>query len=76
MVLTIVLIFLSLTLAALTGMQFFYMLILDRRDREQKTRIRQLEKRCIQLAKKINNPSKEDVSEEEVWAEVIHDDRV
>jgi hypothetical protein len=52
------------------------MLILDRRDREQKTRIRQLEKRCIQLAKKINNPSKEDASEVEVWAEVIHDDRV
>jgi len=49
-----VLIIVSLALAGLTAMQFFYMILLEKRDREQKKRIQSLEKRCLQLAGRIN----------------------
>jgi hypothetical protein len=57
------LITLSLTLAGLTGMQFFYMMILERRDREQKKRIHELERRCIFLASRVDD-AEEKLSEQ------------
>lgn len=49
------LIVVALTLAGTTGMQFFYMILLERRDREQKKRIHDLEQRCLYLADRINS---------------------
>lgn len=53
-ILTYVLIIVALSLAGMTGMQFFYMVLLERRDREQKKRIHDLEQRCLYLAGRIN----------------------
>jgi len=84
-----ILIIVSLTLAGVTGMQFFYMILLERRDREQKQRIQDLEQRCLYLADRINiaerrsrkiNPrpvtEPEDDSpriEDDLWADLIED---
>lgn len=54
-----VLITISLALAGLTGMQFFYMMVLERRDREQKRRIRELERRCVYLAARVDETEDE-----------------
>jgi hypothetical protein len=82
-----VLIILSLSLAGLTAMQFFYMILLERRDREQKKRVRDLEQRCLYLADRINAagrrtpktvvaPESGDDSnqiEDDLWADVLED---
>lgn len=47
------LICLSLSLAGITGLQFFYLAYLDRLDKDQKRRIKELEKHCQLLTKQL-----------------------
>jgi hypothetical protein len=82
-----VLIGLSLSLASVAGLQFFYMTYLERIDREQKKRIRELERHTKFLTGKLQdaetriNEQKnlletffdEFEDEDEVWADVIED---
>lgn len=84
-----VLIGLSLSLTGVAGLQFFYLIYLERIDREQKRRIHELErhsrvlsKRIAEAEQKISEQSNllenifdefDEVDEEEVWADVIED---
>lgn len=81
------LICLSLSLAGITGIQFFYLAYLDRLDRDQKRRIRELEKHCQFLISQLHaaetkiSKSEDELEDEilelneeddnEVWADVI-----
>lgn len=81
-----ILICLSLSLSGVAGLQFFYMIYLERVDRERQKRIRELERHCQHLAKRLRETEVqvseknemleafyEDIEdeEEEVWADVI-----
>lgn len=81
-----VLIGLSLSLSGVAGLQFFYMIYLERISREQKKRIYELERHAKYLAKRINEAERQiaeqnelletffdETEEEEVWADVIED---
>jgi hypothetical protein len=82
-----VLICLSLSLAGVAGLQFFYMAYLERLDREHKRRIRELEHHCKYLSNRLKDAERqiseqneiieaiydEFEEEEEVWADVIED---
>ena len=82
-----VLIGLSLSLACVAGLQFFYMLYLERISDERKKRITELEHRSKQLAKRLGEAERqiadqnevletmfdEREEEEEIWADVIED---
>lgn len=84
---TYILIGLSLSLAGVAGLQFFYMIYLERIDREQKKRIQELERHCKYLSNRLHEAEQqvadqndlletffEDLTdEEEVWADVIED---
>lgn len=80
-----VLIGLSLSLVGVAGLQFFYLVYLERMDREQKKRINELERHCRFLSNRVNEAESkiteqsnllegifDDFGEvEEVWADVI-----
>ncbi len=84
-----VLICLSLSLAGVAGLQFFYMIYLDRIDKDRQKRIRELEMHCknlttrlqdaeLQIAEKnsyIDSVYEEFIEEEneEVWADLIEE---
>lgn len=82
-----VLIGLSLSLAGVAGLQFFYMIYLERIDREQKKRIYELERHTKHLSRRLGEAEQqiaqqneilesmfdETEEEEEVWADVIED---
>jgi PAB1-binding protein PBP1 len=82
-----VLIGLSLSLASVAGLQFFYMAYLERLDREHKKRIRELERYTKYLTGKLHDAEiriaeqknllegffDEFEDEEDVWADVIED---
>jgi len=81
-----VLIGLSLSLAGVAGLQFFYMIYLERIDREQKKRIYELERRSKHLAQRLSETEQQiaeqnevmenmfdEYEEEEIWADVIED---
>ena len=82
-----VLIGLSLSLAGVAGLQFFYMAYLERLDREHKKRIRELERHSKYLSSKLHDAETriaeqkillesffdEFEDEEDVWADVIED---
>lgn len=82
-----VLICLSLSLAGVAGLQFFYMMYLERLDKDKKKRIRELEHHCKYLNKRLNTAETqiaerdefidsiyEEVEEgEEIWADVIEE---
>ena len=83
-----ILIGLSLTLASLTGLQFFYMAYLERLNKEHKKRIYELERHSKYLSKRLSDAEQriaeqndlietifDDFTdeEEEVWADVIED---
>ena len=82
-----VLIGLSLSLACVAGLQFFYMLYLERISNERKKRIAELERHSKQLARRLSEAEQqiadqneilesmfdEYEEEEEVWADVIED---
>jgi len=82
-----ILIGLSLSLACVAGLQFFYMLYLERISNERKKRIYELERYLKQIAKRLSEAEQqiadqndilekmfeENVEEEEIWADVIED---
>jgi hypothetical protein len=83
-----VLIGLSLALTGVAGLQFFYLIYLERIDREQKKRIQELERHCRFLSTRVNEAERKiaeqdnllenifdefDEEEEEVWADVIEE---
>jgi hypothetical protein len=84
-----VLIGLALSLAGVAGLQFFYLVYLERIDREQKKRIRELEHHCKYLSSRVKQAERQivdqndllesffdeflDEDEEEVWADVIEE---
>lgn len=84
-----VLIALALSLAGVAGLQFFYLVYLERLDREQKKRIRELEHHCQYLATRVKQAEQQitdqnellesffddflDEDEEEIWADVIEE---
>jgi 16S rRNA C1402 (ribose-2'-O) methylase RsmI len=82
-----VLIGLSLSLAGVAGLQFFYLTYLERLDREHKKRIRELERHSKYLSSKLHDAETrigeqkillesffdEFEDEEDVWADVIED---
>ena len=82
-----VLIGLSLTLAGVAGLQFFYLIYLERIDREQKKRIQELERHSKHLSKRLSQAEQQIAEQdeilenildefedgEEVWADVIED---
>lgn len=82
-----VLIGLSLSLAGLASLQFFYLIYLERMNKEHKKRIHELEKHSKHLAVRLHEAEHQiaeqneileafyvDVEEEEeVWADVIED---
>ncbi len=85
----LILICLSLSLAGVAGLQFFYMMYLDRIGKDKNKRIRELEMHCknlttrlqdaeLQIAEKnsfIDSVYEEFVEEEteEVWADLIEE---
>ena len=81
-----VLIGLSLSLACVAGLQFFYMLYLERISGERKKRISELERHSKHLARRLSEAEQrvseqnevletmyEEFEEEEIWADVIED---
>lgn len=84
-----VLIALALSLAGVAGLQFFYLVYLERLDREQKKRIRELEHHCQYLSTRVKQAEQQitdqnellesffddflDEDEEEIWADVIEE---
>ena len=82
-----VLIGLSLSLAGVAGLQFFYMIYLERVNREQKKRVYELERHSRRLSKRLGEAEQQinqqneiletmfdETAEEEIWADVIEDD--
>ena len=83
-----VLIGLSLSLAGVAGLQFFYLVYMERIDREHKKRIHELERRTKYLSNRLHHAEQQiaehnDVlesifdgfgeDEEEVWADVLEE---
>ncbi len=81
-----ILIGLSLSLAGVAGLQFFYLIYLERINNEQKKRIYELERHSRYVSNRLSEAEKQidnqkeilksvfDESEEEiVWADVIED---
>lgn len=83
-----ILICLSLSLAGVAGLQFFYMVYLDRIDKDKQKRLRELEIHCRNLTNRLQqsemriaeqNDLIESVYEEldeeteEVWADLIEE---
>ena len=82
-----VLIGLSLSLACVAGLQFFYMLYLERISNERKKRIYELERYSRQITRRLSDAEQqiadqndllekmfeENEEEEEIWADVIED---
>lgn len=83
-----VLICLSLALAGVAGLQFFYMVYLERLNREQKSCIRKLERHTKYLTNRLQDAELQiveknaildsfyeeyEIEEEEVWADVIEE---
>ncbi len=67
-----ILLCLSLSLAGITGLLFFYLAYLDRMDKDQKNRIRELERQCQYLTSRldISEAAVEELSKPEARAKV------
>ncbi len=82
-----ILIFLSLSLAGIAGIQFFYLMYMDKIRKHHKNRVRLLEGRCKHLNSRLKDAEtqlleqraitesiEERIEEEdEIWADVIED---
>lgn len=80
-----VLICVSLSLVGVAGLQFFYMIYLERIDRERQKRIRELEQHCQYLSRRLKEAEaqlneqnelldafyEDSEDDEEIWADVI-----
>ena len=79
------LICLSLSLAGITGLQFFYLAYLDRLDKDQKRRIKELETHCQYLTNQLQiaetaiaeaadrSDGEMLAEEDDMWADVIEE---
>ena len=67
------LICLSLSLAGVAGLQFFYMAYLERVDRTRKNRVRELENHCKQLTKRLRD-SEAQITEQNDFIEAIYEE--
>lgn len=80
-----VLIFISLTLACISGFQFLYLAYLERVEMEHKKHLRELERHCKELTAKLHDAETQIAEQakfidsfsegEEVWADVIDVDK-
>ncbi len=68
-----VLICLSLSLAGVAGLQFFYMVYLDKLDKDKKRRIYELEKRCQSLSRRLQNAESQ-VAERDEFINSIYEE--
>ncbi len=68
-----VLICLSLSLAGVAGLQFFYMIYLERIDRERKKRINELERHTKYLAHRLADAELQ-ISEQSQLLEEVYDE--
>ena len=70
----------ALTLACIAGFEFFYLMYQDAVNRQQKRRIRQLERKLIEVTRELESVeamlAETPEPEEEAWPEVIDDDSV
>jgi Tfp pilus assembly protein PilN len=68
----------ALTLACIAGFEFFYLMYQDAVNRQQKRRIRQLERKLIEVTRELENVeamlAEVPEPDEELWPEVIDDD--
>lgn len=68
----------ALTLACVAGFEFFYLMYLESVNRQQKRRIRQLERSLLEASREIESAhallEEIQAEAEEVWPEVIDDD--
>jgi 16S rRNA C1402 (ribose-2'-O) methylase RsmI len=67
------LICLSLSLAGVAGLQFFYMAYLERVDRTRKNRVRELENHCKYLTKRLKD-SEAQITEQNDFIEAIYEE--
>lgn len=81
-----VLICLSLSLAGVAGLQFFYLMYLERMDKSLKTRLREVERQNKNLRRQLENAETQiaeqakiiesiydEPEDEEIWADVIEE---
>lgn len=83
-----ILICLSLSLAGIAGLQFFYLFYLERMDKDKKNRIRELEIHCKNMTRRLQSAEMQiaeqnnfiesvyeelDEESEEVWADLIEE---
>ncbi len=70
----------ALTLACIAGFEFFYLMYLEAINRQQKRRIRQLERKLIEVSQELESVEAMldgmQALEEELWPETIDDDTV
>lgn len=68
----------ALTLACIAGFEFFYLMYQDAVNRQQKRRIRQLERKLIEVTRELESVeamlAETPEPDEELWPEVIDDD--
>lgn len=70
---TYILIGLSLSLAGVAGLQFFYMIYLERLDREQKKRIHELELHCKYLTRRLHEAEQQVADQNELLENFFED---
>jgi len=68
-----VLICLSLSLAGVAGLQFFYMAYLERLDRSRKRKIYELEQHCKYLTNRLKDAESQ-ISEQSDFIEALYDE--
>jgi hypothetical protein len=70
----------ALTLACIAGFEFFYLMYQDAVNRQQTRRIRQLERKLIEVTRELAGAEamleERQAQEAELWPEVIDDDSV
>lgn len=71
----------ALTLACIAGFEFFYLMYQEAVNRQQKRRIRQLERKLVEIARELEHTEAlleetQEEQEEELWPEVIDDDSI
>jgi chromosome segregation ATPase len=67
-----ILICLSLSLAGVAGLQFFYMIYLDRIGKDKQNRIRELENHCKNLTARLQEAEMQ-ISEQRDFINSVHD---
>ena len=71
-----ILIGLSLSLAGVAGLQFFYLIYLERINNEQKKRIHELERHSKYVSKRLNEAEQQIIQQKEILETVFDEDEV